>query len=349
MESIILITQKRVAIWGTGNTSDLYQKCFERENLQIEFYLDNNADKLGQVYSAHKVICPNDIQQYADRENIILLVCSGNENVNQSIIKQIESMGYEGYPVDLYLFAKHLDEIIEVIEMLEDERSRNVYYHMIMSRCNNTPIDMEMVDDNQYFCIQQFMRLEPKEVFVDIGAYVGDSLEEYIWKKHGVLKKTMCIEPDTKNIVAMNTRIERLIKEWGISEERIQVLQIGIGEKRGFFMLDELSSGVNGLGSKFVSENDARGVKREILTLDNLLTEKEDYFIKADIESFEYGMILGGRNVISEFKPKMAICIYHNASDMYQIPLLIKKINPEYKVVIRHHSIEYCETVMYVY
>jgi len=51
-------------------------------------------------------------------------------------------------------------------------------------------------------------------------------------------------------------------------------------------------------------------------------------FTKADIESYEYQMLLGAAEAISARKPKLAICIYHNAVDFVQIPLLIKKTVP---------------------
>jgi len=40
---------------------------------------------------------------------------------------------------------------------------------------------------------------------------------------------------------------------------------------------------------------------------------------------------------ISKFKPRLAISGYHNDVDLWEIPLLIKKINPEYKVYYEYH------------
>ena len=101
------------------------------------------------------------------------------------------------------------------------------------------------------------------------------------------------------------------------------------------------------MGSKF-SEAVSEGESGKIVSLDKFV--KEPYtFLKADIESYEYKMLQGAREGIKKYKPLLAICIYHNAVDMYTIPLLVKKILPEYKIAIRHHLDDLSETVMYAW
>ena len=51
--------------------------------------------------------------------------------------------------------------------------------------------------------------------------------------------------------------------------------------------------------------------------------------------------------MIRRDKPRMAICIYHKPEDLYEIPLLIKALVPEYKLYIRHHGVFQYETVLY--
>ena len=77
---------------------------------------------------------------------------------------------------------------------------------------------------------------------------------------------------------------------------------------------------------------------------------KEPYsFLKADIESYEYRMLLGAEEGIKKYRPMLAICIYHNCVDFYSIPLLIKSFVPEYQLMIRHHGVNNDETVAYAW
>jgi hypothetical protein len=55
-------------------------------------------------------------------------------------------------------------------------------------------------------------------------------------------------------------------------------------------------------------------------------------FIKADIEGMERDLLLGAKQTIARFKPKLAICIYHLADDPEILPKIIKDICPEYKI-----------------
>ncbi len=55
----------------------------------------------------------------------------------------------------------------------------------------------------------------------------------------------------------------------------------------------------------------------------------------------------GAEKIIKRDRPKLAVCIYHNPEDIFEIPFLIKKLVPEYKLYIRHHSDTYAETVVY--
>jgi hypothetical protein len=95
------------------------------------------------------------------------------------------------------------------------------------------------------------------------------------------------------------------------------------------------------LGANFISGT--------LYALDDYFKDQKVSFIKADIESYEYDMLCGASNIIKRDKPLLAICVYHNASDMYTIPLLVKTINPKYNLCIRQHRYSCDETVLYAY
>ena len=102
-----------------------------------------------------------------------------------------------------------------------------------------------------------------------------------------------------------------------------------------------------GLGSKIIESDAGIEGNCRMVSLDGILDEYN--FLKADIESFEYRMLLGAEKGIKKCRPLLAICIYHNAVDFYSIPLLIKEILPEYKIAIRHHLDDTSETVVYAW
>lgn len=178
--------------------------------------------------------------------------------------------------------------------------------------------------------------------------YAGDTIEEYLWTRKGAFGKIISFEPDKSNYNAMIYRVERLKKEWNIRDENMRLYQLGLGKEDSEAVIQSYETN-HGLGSKFAekgvifSETDICN----IVSLDNFIQEPY-HFLKADIESSEFEMLLGAEKSIKAYKPMMAVCIYHNAVDFYSIPLLIKSFVPEYQFAVRHHSSELDETVLYV-
>ncbi len=70
-------------------------------------------------------------------------------------------------------------------------------------------------------------------------------------------------------------------------------------------------------------------------------------FIKMDIEGSEPEALLGAVETIKKYKPNLAICIYHDFSHFFIIPMIIKSILPEYNLYVDHHTIHLGETVLY--
>ena len=66
-----------------------------------------------------------------------------------------------------------------------------------------------------------------------------------------------------------------------------------------------------------------------------------------DIEGAEENAIRGGEKLIKKYKPKLAICVYHQQRDFLKIPELILSYNSDYKIYLRHYTQGVFETVMY--
>jgi len=54
-------------------------------------------------------------------------------------------------------------------------------------------------------------------------------------------------------------------------------------------------------------------------------------FIKMDIEGSERRALLGARQTIQRYHPRMAICVYHLPDDPVVIPLLIESFGQAYR------------------
>ena len=57
--------------------------------------------------------------------------------------------------------------------------------------------------------------------------------------------------------------------------------------------------------------------------------------------------LVGAKETIDTFSPKMALSLYHKPDDFFQIINYIKHFHPQYKLYINHYTIHREETVLY--
>lgn len=338
-------------IFGSGNIAQLLSEGIKREkNIIIKGYIDNDPKKWGKKFNGKQIISPID---YEKDNNIPVMISVTNKKAFSSISDQIKELGGKSYGLDEVIFSIHKKELEKVYELLYDDYSRNIFIKVIKNRVTRELMDEEIIDRNQYFSVREFLIPNANDVMIDCGAYVGDSIEQYIWQMGGVFRKIIAFEPDKANYKAMLIRNERLKREWNLSDDKIECYQYGIGDTDTIANV-ERNSNNNGLGSKLIDIESTDSFDSEdvnIISLDNFFENRNDNvtFIKADIESYEYKMLCGAKKLITKYSPRIAVCIYHNPIDMYSIPLLVNSINPEYKLKIRHHSCNISETILYAY
>jgi FkbM family methyltransferase len=107
----------------------------------------------------------------------------------------------------------------------------------------------------------------------------------------------------------------------------------------------------HGPGSNVSIENfDGADGECYTISIDDMVKqEKLDKvdFIKLDIEGSEMDALIGAKETILKFKPKLAIALYHNVEDFEKIPTLIMGMVPEYEFYFSHCSINIEESILF--
>lgn len=335
-------------IWGAGNTAVLAHQGMLRENLYNEFNVIGYLDKNYRRTLNNLPVESPDILSDLPKDKLFILICTGNKSVFDEIDNKLNQMNIKHCLLDAAIIKKNYTKIIEAANFL-NSYSKSCYFRLLKKRITLDPIDEDLYAGESYFGIPEFCIPRPDDVFLDCGAYVGDSLERYIWKMDK-FKKIIAIEPDQGNFRALNKRVSRIKKEWNLPDDKIITINAGLDEKT---KKSNIETHVGGLSSIQTTGSFDAASSLTFWSIDDLLSETDFAdkvsYIKADIESFEYKMLKGAEKTIKNNKPRLAICIYHNAVDMYSILLLIHRINPDYRFSVRHHSLTLSETVLYAY
>lgn len=186
----------------------------------------------------------------------------------------------------------------------------------------------------QYFNTD-FLKFQKDEVFVDAGCC--DMQTSLMLQKHcESIKKIYAFEPDRKNYEIC----KKIAKEY-FPETDVSVICKGTWSDNKTLFFDATSD-----GASHISEQGNDSI--EVTTIDEVVDGSLPVtFIKMDVEGAELESLKGAKETIQRDKPKLAICIYHKPEDMYDLPLYIKGLVPEYKLYLRHHSNGNGETVLY--
>ena len=346
-ENVPDISGKNIWIWGAGDTAQLYQEGLKRlshENFFIQGYVDNDRSKIGCMFNGKPIISP---EQLIQLENVCILLCSIRSDVLEEVGTQLNKLQVEWYLVDEVILKTHRKEVMACYDLLFDDQSKDIFANLIMWRIGGKKTDVVIEWGNDYFALAPFGQSRADEIFVDCGSWCGDVVEQYIKIKKGVFKKVIAFEPDAINFKALKELVNSLQKEWKLEDDAFKLCPCGVGEKTGKASFERYEAN-NGQGSKFYMSDSENEGNCYIVSLDEYLTEPYS-FLKADIESFEYQMLMGAKNSIKKNKPLLTICLYHNSVDLYSIPLLVKSMVPEYKIAVRHHSDTLAGTVLYAW
>jgi FkbM family methyltransferase len=244
------------------------------------------------------------------------------------------SFNQNGAWIDYEYYHEHMDEFENVGERLKDEYSKELYKAYISSQMTGD-IDAIQIysESNQYFA--DFMP-DAYDVFIDIGAYTGDTLIE-AKKQMRSVKRYVAFEPDEDNIAALKNNIDKY------SIANVQIIEKGAYETSG-----TLSFSSDGSSSTISEDGDE---KISVCALDDVIHLKEDekkILIKMDIEGSEVYAIRGAKKLIKEHHPYLAICVYHKRDDLITIPHLLDEIsNNGYSYYLRYYGDNFRELVLY--
>jgi hypothetical protein len=73
-----------------------------------------------------------------------------------------------------------------------------------------------------------------------------------------------------------------------------------------------------------------------VTSIDDFVGEEQATYIKLDVEGTEVPVLQGAAQQLAG-KPKLFIAAYHHDSDLFEIPLLLWKLQPNYKIYLRKH------------
>lgn len=224
---------------------------------------------------------------------------------------------------------EHTNDFIKLYNMLKDYTSKKILYGILNNWYQYDFQTLKEVKDCNY---KHYFNLDlipycQNEVLVDLGAYTGDTVIDFL-DTYGInsYKKIYCYE---------------------ITPSTISILKKNLSKYNNILFKEKACS--NFIGNSYITENtesssankvgDSQNgnISISVTTIDEDIKEKIS-IIKMDIEGDEQKALDGGRKHIINDSPLLLISIYHSNYDLFEIPNKIHEMNPNYNFYLRYYG-----------
>ena len=309
-------------------------------------FCDNNSALWGTVCDGVPVESPATAVQRHPQATFVITIWHPSRNEGMmDRVKQLKILGAFNiipFPVlfadygDVFLphgfweqpnyYAEHKEDIRGARALLDGE-GREEFDRQMRLRVGD--VSGQVINPGvQYF---PPLTLGRNEVFIDCGAFDGDTIAEFRRATDDQFDRIVAFEPDPANFAALKRAID--------GDQRITLNRNATGSRRETVRLN-----MGGMSSKISTEGTC---EVQIVTLDEALDGIAPTCMKFDIEGSEPDTLQGGRKIIARHRPKMAVCVYHCPDHLWTIPLLLNEILPNSRFTMRTYCADGFDCVCY--
>jgi FkbM family methyltransferase len=321
-------------LFGTAVMGRRFLGFFRRAGLTVSAFADNNRALWGSRVEGVPVIDPATL---AAKPYQVVIITSGYV---REILAQCRSLGLqrvvphfvlstlwpEAFPNEQYTgsmesIADGLEDIDRLRSAWADETSRQLFDRLVRFRAT---LDINQVPPStvESYFLPDLYPTSAFNVFVDCGAYDGDTLRELVKHTDGAFQQYIGFEPDPVSYPRLQGAIPPALAA------KCRIYNAAVGDRAGTLRFESTA----GLDSR-ISEQGGQVV--QVVTLDSALAGQPVTMIKMDLEGFERPALLGASETIRACKPNLAVCVYHLPADLWELPLLILQLNPSYRLYLR--------------
>jgi FkbM family methyltransferase len=343
---------KRIAIIGAAPEGQRLARICHQQGIVIAAIVDDDPEKLGRkigdttveasakldgldrsvpiIVASHRVLGAT--QKLRAKGFLTVLPFAALQILAPQVFPP--HMFYDGWLTDLW---KNKDQYRWLSGALADDRSRQVLDAVLNYRMSADPeflapvLDKGRYHQGLYHPVGLF-ECDEHEVYVDAGAFDGDSLTWFKERVGNRYDRIIAFEPDPKTYA-------RLTRNF-IGDDRIQTINAGLHRKKALLRFRDDAS----RGAIFTEDGE---ISMNVVALDELLAGQRVSFIKMNIEGAEIDALYGAQDTIRRWLPKLAISVYHRPTDLWRIPQLVREFSDKYDLFLRQHDGGVIETVLY--
>ncbi|MBR3754936.1 MAG: FkbM family methyltransferase [Clostridia bacterium] len=327
-----------VAVYGTGNGADLAFEEFEKLGITVSAVVASDGFVRSRTFHGFQVKSVSQAEDILSNFVVALCFASPLPQVIESIkelskrhriiMPSVPVFGDNIFNKDF--LKNNIQSIEKAYSLLCDEQSKKVFENIIRFQITgdlNCCFDCESAKEEAF----DILGLGENESFLDLGAYRGDTVEEFL-KHTKSYEKIVAVEPDKRTFKKLQTNCDN-IKNCTLLNNAVWSCDCTLN-----------FDGNKGRGASATAGKE----KIDAVSVDSIFKSYGEFtYLNIDIEGAESQMLCGAATALQN-KPKLCMAAYHRSEDIFELINKINSINPEYKIYLRHHPhISFWDTNIY--
>ena len=346
------------ALYGAGQLGRAVLARARAAGLEPVAFADDTPEKQGQMIDGLPVMRPQDARaRFGAR--LVFVVTILNPLLNFITARQ-RLRELTGAPVVSFLHLawrypesflpyyqfeapqdvlKKSAEIRGAFQLFADEESRRQFVAHLRFRLLLEHEALPPCAPDDYFPPGVLPQpLPPDSVFVDCGAYDGDTLRAFLAHQHGRFGSIYAFEPDRRNCERLRAYVAALGHE---TAERIHVWNAGVSDRHTKLRFDPAGN----MSSSFSSVG---AIEVEVVPIDEVVEANGALvYLKFDVEGAEWEALKGCQKLLARARPLLAISVYHRPDDLWQLPLYVAAHDPNYRLFLRTQGEDGMDVICY--
>ncbi len=331
--------EEPIIMYGTGNGADKVLDVLQTRGINIAGVTASSTFVRNRTFRGFQVMPLSYFEEMYESFTIIVTFGTSIQAVMDNIyaVSEKHRVLVPCVPVigttvfDESFLRENEEKILQAYELMADEKSKSVYRGYINFLYGGELSVLKEITSPEEEVFSGILNLTTEETYIDIGAYRGDTVDKFLACCGGEYKNIICAEPDGKTFNKLMDHCANL--------ENFHAINAAVTGKDGEIGFNDAHGRQSHVGGNRMIPS---------ISLGTLCSMATPTYIKIDSEGCEYEILESGSKILSDFMPKLNVAAYHKSEDVFALPLLIHKANPDYKIHLRHHPyIPAWDTIIY--
>lgn len=349
-----ILHNNEIIIYGAGNSGTILYNRLRQIGIEPFCFMDNKGSIYGNQYLNCTIYNFKQIMEAVDSQESYVVIVTLLDILSFAKIKDDITSAWGGTnKPQIYYFSQfrnydkifnlqaarpfsaylgedrqtlfdNRDKIYTVFSKFNDVESKRVYQELMNFYMAYDFVDFTVHPFIEHYFDYSLYRKIEDELFVDCGAFNGDTLDIFRGNNATFLKY-IAIEADRINYEALKSKVEKL------SCSNIVALNSYVSDGARSVSFENAGQ------SYSASHCDGESIYTQ--TLDNLVYDEKPTFIKVNVEGADLEALLGAKAIIRDFHPVVAIQGHHKMEHLWRIVEVIDEFAAgEYEFYLRNYS-----------